>query len=41
MQIPQIPNLIYLAIPFFILSIIIEVLIAAKGKQKLTKPKMP
>ena len=39
MQIPQIPNLIYLAIPFFILSIIIEVLIAAKGKTKAYETK--
>ena len=32
MQIPEIPNLIYYAIPFFILSIVIEVIVTKKQK---------
>lgn len=39
MTVPQIPNLVYYAIPFFLVTLIIEILISAKEKSKAYETK--
>jgi len=39
MEVPEIPNLIYYAIPFFILTLIIEIIVSAKEKANVYETK--
>ena len=41
MQIPEFPNLIHYAIPVFIATVILEVILTVKIKMKNTNTKMP
>ena len=40
MQLPDLPNLIHYAIPFFVLTVVVEVILTVKVKWKVMRIKM-